>query len=72
MRNTANQDGGIAPGQHPRVTFRAAQADAVALIHEHGRALGPGGRPVPIVVHELEYFPEIAAQNDGEPRWSAP
>ena len=39
-------------------------ADAVARIHERGRALGPSGRPVPIVVHELEYFPEVAAQNE--------
>ena len=39
-------------------------ADAVRLIHERGRALGPDGQPVPIVVHEVEYLPEIGALDE--------
>jgi len=39
-------------------------AEVVALLHERGKALGPDGRIVPIIVHELEYQEELALQNE--------
>ena len=39
-------------------------ADVAAQLHERGKTLGAGGRRIPIIVHELEYYEEIAAQNE--------
>ncbi len=43
--------------------FRGA-ADAVALVHGSDSSVGPKGKPLPIIVHELEYFDEIAIANE--------
>jgi hypothetical protein len=43
--------------------FFRKMADVSAVLHERGVTLGPGGRRIPIIVHELEYHDEIAIQN---------
>lgn len=50
-------------GQEMHEVFFRGAADAVALVHGAGSSVGPKGRPLPIIVHELDYFDEIAVQN---------
>ncbi len=59
----ADFDGTIERGQAMHEAFFGKAAEAVALIHERGSSVGPNGAPLPMIVHELEYSEEIAAQN---------
>ena len=44
--------------------FVAAVCDIALALHEDGAILATFGRPVPVIVHELEYYDEIADQTE--------
>lgn len=45
--------------------FIQLAADMVKRLHATGEIARLLGRPLPILIHELEYYEEIAAQNEG-------
>jgi hypothetical protein len=61
---TADPDCADEIGSQMQFYFFRKMADVVALLHERGKTLGANAWRLPIIVHELEYHDEIAAQNE--------
>lgn len=51
-------------GSQMEFYFFRKLADVVDALHERGKTLGADRRRIPIIVHELEYYEEIASENE--------
>jgi hypothetical protein len=49
-------------GEHITERFVALSVQVARALHDEGSITGKFGRPVPIIVHELEYYDQIAEQ----------
>lgn len=56
-------DEAIEVGERMTASFVAACVAAVQRLHSEGTVEAVFGRPIPVLVHELEYYDEIAEQN---------
>ena len=61
---SSDPDSAYATGSQMEFYFFRKMADVAARLHDRGKTLGADGRRIPIIVHELEYYEEIAVQNE--------
>lgn len=57
-------DATLEVGEEMTEAFWHTCVDVVAALHQRGRTLGPRGRLIPIIVHELEYHDETIEANE--------
>ena len=62
--DSADPDSAYETGSQMEFHFFRKMADVAALLHQRAKTLGASDRRIPIIVHELEYYEEIAAQNE--------